>query len=131
MSMATRVVVTLQDDIYQRVERLAQLTHRDVTELLAETITLSLPPWDMASESVSDMSELSDEEVLELSELQLPNKQDRRLSKLLQKQQDQVLSVQEHTELSVLMQCYQEGLLRKAQALHEAVRRQLRKPLEP
>ncbi|ETW97918.1 MAG: hypothetical protein ETSY2_43670, partial [Candidatus Entotheonella gemina] len=98
---------------------------------LAETIALSLPPWDVASESVSDMSELSDEEVLELSELQLPAKQDRRLSKLLRKQQDRALSVQEHTELSVLMQCYQEGLLRKAQALHEAVQRQLREPLEP
>ncbi|WP_089943740.1 hypothetical protein [Candidatus Entotheonella palauensis] len=129
--MATHVVVTLQDDIYQRVERLAQLTQRDVAEILAETIALSLPPWDVASESVSDMSELSDEEVLELSELQLPAKQDRRLSKLLRKQQDRALSVQEHTELSVLMQCYQEGLLRKAQALHEAVQRQLREPLEP
>jgi len=52
--MATCVVVTLQDDIYQRVERLAQLTHRDVAELLAETITLALPPWDATSESVSD-----------------------------------------------------------------------------
>ncbi len=129
--MATHVVVTLQDDIYQRVERLAQLTQRDVAEILAETIALYLPPWDVASESVSDMSELSDEEVLELSELQLPAKQDRRLSKLLRKQQDRALSVQEHTELSVLMQCYQEGLLRKAQALHEAVQRQLREPLEP
>ena len=125
------MVVTLQDDIYQRVERLAQLTHRDVAELLAETITLALPPWDATSESVSDMSTLSDEEVLKLSELQLPAKQDRRLSTLLRKQQAQLLSAQEHVEFSVLMQCYQEGLLRKAQALREAVRRQLRKPLEP
>lgn len=129
--MATRVVVTLHDDIYQRVERLAQLTHRDVAELLAETITLALPPWDATSESVSDMSTLSDEEVLKLSEMQLPAKQDRRLSTLLRKQQDQPLSAQEHVELSILMQGYQEGLLRKAQALREAVRRQLREPLEP
>ena len=129
--MATRVVITLQDDIYQRAERLAQLTRRNVAELLAETITLSLLPWDSTSESVSDMSTLSDEEVLALSELQLPAQQDRRLSALLSKQQEQTLSTQEHAELSILMQGYQEGLLRKAQALHEAVRRQLREPLEP
>jgi hypothetical protein len=129
--MATRVVVTLQDDIYQRVERLAQLTHRDVGELLAETVALSLPPWRPDAESVSDIAALSDDEVLQLSELQLPADQDRRLSKLLQKQQAQTLSADEYAELSVLMQCYQEGLLRKAQALHEAVRRKLREPLEP
>lgn len=129
--MATRVVVTLQDDIYQRVQRLAQLTHRDVDELLAETIALSLPPWNSASESVTEMAALSDEEVLELSHLELPANQDRRLSKLLQTQQDHALSAEEYTELLVLMQCYQEGLLRKAQALRAAVRRELRKPLEP
>ena len=27
--MATRVVITVPDDVYQRVARLAQLTHRD------------------------------------------------------------------------------------------------------
>jgi hypothetical protein len=50
---------------------------------------------------------------------------------LLQKQPAQKLSVPERTELVALMQVYQEGLWRKAQALHEAVRRGLRTPLEP
>jgi hypothetical protein len=57
--------------------------------------------------------------------------QDRRLSVLLQKQQERVLSAAEQTELLLLMQVYQEGVLRKAQALREAVRRGLRTPLEP
>ena len=48
-----------------------------------------------------------------------------------QQQQAQKLSVPEQTELLALMQVYQEGLLRKAQALREAVRRGLRPPLEP
>ncbi len=129
--MATRVVVTLQDDIYERVERLSQLTHRDVDELLAETIALSLPPWREGKESVSDIADLSDEKVLKLSDFKLPADQDRRLSKLLQKQQEQSLLAHEHAELLALMQGYQEGLLRKAQALREAVRRELREPLEP
>ena len=41
------------------------------------------------------------------------------------------LSDTERPELLALMQVYQEGLLRKAQALNESVKRGLRKPLEP
>ena len=129
--MATRVVVTLPDDVYRRVEQLAQLTNRDVADLLADTITLSLPPLDLSSRSVHAVTSLSDEDVLALMELQMLPAQDRRLSALLQKQQAQALSDPERAELLALMQVYQEGLLRKAQALREAVRRGLRTPLEP
>jgi len=129
--MATRVVITLQDDVYQRVERLAQLTHRDVAALLAETIALSFPPVDAPAASVRDMTTLSDEEILQLSALQLSPAPDRRLSQLLQKQQERELSTREHATLSAFMHDYQAGLVRKAQALHEAVRRGLRAPLTP
>ena len=129
--MATRVVVTLQDDVYRRVERLAQLTRRDVADLLADTITLSLPALDVSTEPVPAVTALVDGEVLALTALQLPPAQDRRLSTLLQQQQAQELSAPEHAELFALMQLYQEGLLRKAQALREAVRLGLCAPLEP
>jgi hypothetical protein len=129
--MATRVVVTLPDDVYRRVEQLAQLTNRDVADLLADTITLSLPPLDIFTQSVQAVTSLSDEDVLALTELQMLPAQDRRLSALLQKQQAQALSDPERAELLALMQVYQEGLLRKAQALREAVRRGLRMPLKP
>jgi hypothetical protein len=129
--MATRVVVTLPDDVYRRVEQLAQLTNRDVADLLADTITLSLPPLDISTQSVQAVTSLSDEDVLALTELQMLPAQERRLSALLQKQQAQALSDPERAELLALMQVYQEGLLRKAQALREAVRRGLRMPLKP
>lgn len=129
--MATRVVVTLPDDVYRRVEQLAQLTNRGVADLLADTITLSLPPLDIFTQSVQAVTSLSDEDVLALTELQMLPAQDRRLSALLQKQQAQALSDPERAELLALMQVYQEGLLRKAQALREAVRRGLRMPLKP
>jgi hypothetical protein len=131
VGMATRVVVTLPDDVYRRVEQLAQLTNRDVADLLADTITLSLPPLDIFTQSVQAVTFLSDEDVLALTELQMLPAQDRRLSALLQKQQAQALSDPERAELFALMQVYQEGLLRKAQALREAVRRGLRMPLKP
>ena len=124
--MATRVVVTLQDGVYRRVERLAQLTSRDVADLLAETITLVLPPLDVSAEPVPAVTSLSDEAVVELTQLQMLPEQDRRLSTLLQKQQERTLSAPEQAELVLLMQVYQEGLLRKAQALREVVQRGLR-----
>jgi hypothetical protein len=129
--MTTRVMVTLQDDVYRRVERLAQLTSREVADLLADTITLALQPLAVSAESVPAVTALSDEDVLGLTELQMAPEQDRRLSVLLQKQQERALSVAEQTELLLLMQVYQEGVLRKAQALREAVQRGLRPPLEP
>jgi hypothetical protein len=80
---------------------------------------------------VRAVTSLSDEEVLALTELQMVPEQDRRLSALLQKQQEEALSAPERAELFALMQVYQEGILRQAQALREAVWRGLRAPLEP
>jgi hypothetical protein len=56
---------------------------------------------------------------------------DKRLSVLLGKQQGGELLEVERRELAALMQAYQEGLLRKAQAQAEAVRRGLMEPLKP
>ena len=129
--MSTQVTVTLSDEGYRRAERLAQITGRDVADVLADTIDLSLSPLSPSSEEVKPVSTLSDGEVLALAELQMDPAQDRRLSTLLNRQQAGVLTEAERPELLALMQVYQEGLLRKAQALHEAVRRGLREPLEP
>ena len=52
--------------------------------------------------------------------------QDKRFSELLSKQQAGKLTSKEHAELMALMQVYQEGLLRTAQALNEGVQRGLR-----
>jgi hypothetical protein len=61
----------------------------------------------------------------------LPPDQDSRLSELLDRQQVGSLTETERPELATLMQAYHEGLLRKARALEEAVRRRLREPLGP
>jgi hypothetical protein len=72
---------------------------------------------------------LNDQDVLALSESRLQPQADERLSTLLGKQQDALLTLDEQSELLGLMQIYQEGLLRKAQALQESVQRGLREPL--
>jgi hypothetical protein len=69
--------------------------------------------------------------VLALADTQMEPAQDQQFSRLLNQQQAGTLTEAERSELLVLMQIYQETLLRKAQALHEAVRRGLREPLQP
>ncbi|WP_334933265.1 hypothetical protein [Nostoc sp.] len=64
--------------------------------------------------NLEPVSVLSDEQVLVLTELEMQSEQDARLSELL-----------DRSELQTLMQVYQEGLLRKATALSEAVKRGL------
>jgi predicted transcriptional regulator len=129
--MATQVVLSLPDELYRRAEGLARLVSRDVTEVLADAIALSLPSFTEHSDVPRPAAELSDGEILELADAQLAPGQDRRLSVLLDKQQRGALAVEERSELASLMQVYQERLLRKAQALNEAVRRGLRQPLDP
>ena len=95
-----------------------------------DTIDLSIPPVGLQTETLDPIAELADEDVLSLTELQLEPDQDRRLSALLDRQQAGRLTEAERPELQALMQVYQEGLLRKATALSEAVRRGLMAPLD-
>lgn len=127
--MSMQVTVTLPDDIYRRAAYLAQLTGRDVSEVLAETINHSLHPLGLLDSIDRPVADLSDTEILAASNAQMDAAQDQRLSALLEKQQAGELSSEERTTLFALMQVYQDGLLRKAQALREAVRRGLRSPL--
>ncbi|PKO18625.1 MAG: hypothetical protein CVU38_21610 [Chloroflexi bacterium HGW-Chloroflexi-1] len=130
--MSTQVLVTLPDETYRRADHLARLAGRATPDLLADTIVLSLPSLNPRLETHRPVSALPDAEVLALTALQMKPAQDRRLSLLLGKQQAGLLTEEaERFELFTLMQVYQEGLLRKAQALHEAVRRGLREPLDP
>lgn len=129
--MSTRVIINLPDEVYHQAERLARAASREVADILVDTVMATLPPFTQQPETAKAVTELSDEEVLTLTKLQMEPRQDRRLSALLDRQQAGELTPEERSELLVLMQLYQEGLLRKAQALHEAVRRGLRQPLEP
>jgi len=73
----------------------------------------------------------SDEEVLAATDATLTPTTDQRLTDLLDRQQAGLLAEVERVELTGLMHLYQQGLLRKAQALREAVRCGLREPLQP
>jgi hypothetical protein len=129
--MSTQVTLTLPDETYRRAEHLARLTGRSIADVLADTLDISLQPLSLEAVTKKPVYELSDAEVLVLADSQMAAVQSTRFSELLDKQQAGKLSDTERPELLALMQVYQEGLLRKAQALNEAVKRGLRKPLEP
>ena len=123
-----RVELSLPDEVYHRAQRLAQVSHRGITDVLVDTLALFLPLIESA-EGGTSLSALSDAEIVALTHLQLEPRDDQRLSVLLDEQQGGELTDPHRAELWTLMQRYQIGLLRKAQALQEAVRRGLRKPL--
>ena len=126
-----QVTVTLRDDVYERAKRLAQLTGQDISMILSTTLEASLTSLE-SEPAARPVEEMSNAEVLMLAESGMHQAQDRRLSFLLNKQrEDQTLTDSERAELQTLMQIYQVGTLRKAQALAEAVRRGLRQPLTP
>lgn len=129
--MSTQVTFMLPDDVYSSALRLARLTHREVADVLRDLLTLALPPLSTNPETPPPLASLGDDDVLALTTLELPVEQDLRLSALLERQQAGTLADADRRELASLMQSYQEGLLRKAQALEEAVRRGLREPPGP
>lgn len=128
--MTTQITLTLPDETYRRAVHLARLTGRDIADVLADTLDISLQPLGAELSTGKPIAELSDSEILAAADSQMEPAQDRRFSELLDKQQAGKLANDERPELLTLMQVYQEGLLRKAQALNEAVQRGLRKPLE-
>ena len=128
--MSAQVTVTLPDDIYRRAEHLAHLTGRDIAEVLADTIGLSLEPLGQQRAGDRAVADLSDGDVSALAESLMDPVQERRFGDLLDRQQAGCMTDEDRQALLALIQAYQDGLLRKAQALHEAVRRGLRLPLD-
>ena len=129
--MSTQVTLTLPDELYEHAKRWATITQRDLSETLTDALTIVLTPVYTTPRLERPVSSLSDEDVLALSKVQMRPAQGRRLSELLEEQREGVLAESERPELLALMHVYDQLWLRQSEALAEAVRRGLRKPLEP
>lgn len=129
--MSTQITIRLPEDILKRAELLSMRTGRAVADVLSDAITLSLNPLGDRLEDERPLTSWTDKEVLAAAELQLPEADDERLSELLNRQQAGQLNDTDRPELTALMQRYQQGLLRKAVGLREAVRRGLCEALDP
>jgi predicted transcriptional regulator len=129
--MSTEITLTLPDDVLRRAQLLAQRSRRPVGDVLTEALELSFNPLATPAVQQEPMANWSDAQVLAAADAQLSESDDARLSELLDRQQARLLTPAERVETAGLMEQYQDGLLRKAQALREAVRRGLREPLQP
>ncbi|MEM8642684.1 MAG: hypothetical protein AAGG51_28280 [Cyanobacteria bacterium P01_G01_bin.54] len=127
--MTVPITLNLPDSVYQQAQQLAESRRQEITEVLSETLALLLPPPLPELTLPSEITQASDEELLEMTELQLAPWDDARLSALLDRQQAGQLTAAEQPELARLMALYKTGLLKKAQALNAAVQRGLIPPL--
>jgi hypothetical protein len=117
------VTISLPENVYTNVKNFASKTHRRVDEFIVEKIEREFSVD--VDELEKQISVCSDKEVIEFSNLQMPEKQDKRLSFLLQKQGAEKLTSGEQKDLWKLMEINRLTTLKKAFALREISRRGL------
>lgn len=120
--MNQEVTIKVSEQVWQRASILAKQKHRKIEKVIEELL----------EETVSEtrVEDLSNEEVLALTELQLTPTQQKTFSRLLKKNRENLLTAKEKFQLNELMRIYENGLLRKSKALRVAVERGLMSPLE-
>lgn len=129
--MSAQITITLSDDVLRRAEVLARRTGRPIPDVVAEAAELSLRPLGAVPIPDRPVTAWSDDEVVAAADLDMTEDDNQRLSDLLYRQQAETLTPADATELASRMEQYQEGLLRKAEGIAEAVRRGLRPPPAP
>ncbi len=117
------VTISLPDKVFAKVANLASKTHRRVDEIIAEKVEreFSLDIQELEKQ----IAVCADAEVTKLSNLQMPEREDKRLNFLLHKQGEKDLTKPEQKELWKLMELNRLTTLKKAFALREVSRRGL------
>lgn len=110
------------EHVLRQAAKVAAQTRRSVEDVLAA--------WLKLVTTERPVEELSDDEVLALSEFRLTDEQDTSLSELLERNREGTLDSDGQRELDEMMPLYEWALLRKSQALRVAVQRGLREPLK-
>lgn len=119
--MEQRVTLELAESAMQSAREVADRTHRRLEDVLVE--------WIDRAAAELPVNALPDDQVLALADMQMDAAQNDELSDLLHENQVGTLSDAQRRRLNGLMQVYRQGWVRKAQALHVAVERGLRAPL--
>jgi hypothetical protein len=120
--MSQQITIEISEQVVRQATQVAAQTERSVEEVLAswlESVVTEMP-----------VEELSDEEVLALTELQFTDEQQAILTGLLIQNREGRLEAEDQRQLDELMRLYEHGLLRKSQALRVAVQRELIAPLQ-
>jgi hypothetical protein len=124
-----RITVNLSATAARQAESRAALEGRGLEEYLADVLEGEFA--EDLEEEKRRLGKLSDEDVLAMADLKLPDEDDRRLSELLDLNREGRLTSEQRQELDGLMKRYSVGTLQKAKGWAEAVRRKLREPIQP
>ena len=120
------VTLNLPEKVYRDISTVAKKSKRKVVDLIVDVVEekySSILP-------ARPLTDYSDEEVLALANLQMPNKQSKRHSELLYKNQAGTLKPEEKQELEFFQQVYGVTLSRKTDGIYEAIQRNLIKTPE-
>ena len=115
------VTLNLPEKIYQDVSTVAKKSKRKVVDLIVDVVQEKYSTQALER----PLTNLSDEEVLALANLQMPKKQSEIHSALLYKNQAGTLKPEEKRELDFFQQVYGVALSRKTEGIYEAIQRNL------
>lgn len=120
------ITLNLPEKTYKNISTAAEKSKRKVIDLIVDVVE------EKYSKKLLErrLTNLSDEEVLALANLQMPKKQSQRHSELLYKNQSGTLSIKEKQELDFFQQVYGVALERKTEGIYEAIQRNLIKSPE-
>ena len=117
------ISVELPDNLYKNVSHLARAKRKTVAEFVKNAVRKAVDEETEVLER--PLADCSDEEVLVLANMKMSEAENARMSELLDKKREDMISPLERNELDALMRVYQVGNLRKSQGIYEAVRRGL------
>ena len=120
--MNQQVTIEISEQVWQRASILAKQKHQKPEDVLEE--------WLEETVAETHIEELSNEEIIALTNLQFDENQQESFSYLLEKNRENLLTDAEKFQLDELMRIYENGLLRKSNALRIAVGRGLIAPLQ-
>lgn len=119
--MNQQITLEISEQVWRRANVLAEQKQRKPEDVLEE--------WLEETVAETRIEDLTDEEILALTELKFDDEQQTIFSRLLEKNQENSLNQTEKLTLDAMMRTYENGLLRKSKALREAVERGLIAPL--
>ena len=119
--MNQQITIEVSEQVWRRANILAEQKSRKLEDVLEE--------WLEETVAETRIEDLSDEEILSLTESRFDDEQQREFSRLLERNREGILDESEKRELDQMMGIYENGLLRKSKALRVAVERGLIAPL--
>ena len=117
------ISVKLPNNLHQDVSHMAKAKKKSVATIIKDAVRKVV--IEEAEALGRPLAGCSDKEVLALANMKMSEPENKRMSKLLDKQREETITPVERNEMDVLFRVYQAGNLRKAQGIAEAVQRGL------